>query len=106
MSAPAPLIVNVPDAYVALPPTAGLPMSVASHGEGRLKTAAFVNVAVARVESVVAGDGQTDVHGRRHRDGLTPDSVQLVPVVDRYAEKVEPLRTNRTQYGAVPVRRR
>jgi hypothetical protein len=36
MSAPAPLIVNVPDAYVVLPPTAGLPMSVASHGEGGL----------------------------------------------------------------------
>src|SRR5688572_2955119 len=35
MSAPAPVIVNVPDAYVALPPTAGLPMAVARHGERR-----------------------------------------------------------------------
>ena len=35
MWAPAPVIVNVPDAYVALPPSAGLPTSVASHGEGR-----------------------------------------------------------------------
>ncbi len=192
ISAPAPLSVNVPDAYVALPPTAGLPMSVASHGDGRataatvkltpllatpptvtttvpvvaplgtsatmlvalqlvgvasvplnrtvlvpcvapkfvpaivtavptapdvgvrlvmlggdepvaLETAVPLNVAVARVETLWLVTASPTYTVAAIEMLSLPMSVQLVPVVDRYAETVEPLRTKRTQDGAVPA---
>ncbi len=62
-----------------------------------------LNVAVARVETLwLVTTSPTCTVAAIEMLSL-PMSVQLVPVVDRYAETVEPLRTKRTQDGAVPA---
>ena len=101
MSAPAPVIVNVPDAYVAVPLSAGLPISVARHGEGRRTTSTFVKVAVARVEVLWLVTASPTYTVDAIEMVSLPSSDQLLPLDDRYAENVEPRRTNLTQYGAV-----
>ena len=87
-------------------------MFVARHGEGRAGTegalapavtAAPVTVAVASVETLRLVTARPTYTVAAMGIVSLPIKVQLVPVVDWYAEKVEPLRTNRTQRGTVPV---
>jgi hypothetical protein len=63
----------------------------------------LVNVAVARVETLWLVTARPTYTVAAIAMVSLPIRVQLIPVVDRYAENFEPCRTNRTQYGAVPV---